>query len=165
MKPKPKTIPKKVNGATKGKTKILSELEPAPPKGLYSDSLSNYIVQAYQKCKEREKEEAIMTQLLKEEIANAQRMGQINRDWSTHPLPSLPVERQKASTLTFEKVHFILRHRVFLDQVNSSQKLSIMFQMHRMENLLELNYHRAKWAKVDLEQTKLSKKQRLSKVR
>jgi hypothetical protein len=108
LKPKPKKTTNTKNQGSKKKTKIESELEPPPPKGLYSDSLTNYIVMAYQKCKDREKDEAVMTQLLKEEINLAQKHGQMNRDWTKHPLPALPVERQKAATLTIEKVPAIL---------------------------------------------------------
>jgi hypothetical protein len=133
-KPKPTMDPKKKMEGSRKKTKIVSELGPEPPKGLYTDSLSNYIVQAYQKCKEKERDEAVMTELLKEEISNAQRTGQLNRDWSKHALPILPAERPKASTITFDKVQPTLNYRGFQAQLNSLQKPSIIFQILQMVN-------------------------------
>lgn len=131
-KPKPKVAQKKKNDKTKKSSKIESELEPQPPKCLYSESLSNYIVQAYQKCKDREKDEAAMTLLLREEITNAQRLGMMNRDWSKHPLPSLPTERQKASTITFEKVADRLTTRDCRDLVISTLRALTIYRTHLM---------------------------------
>lgn len=105
LKPKPK---KKLNRAqnVSGKKLPSSQAEQRPPlpTGLFSDSLNSYIIRAYQKCRDRERDEAIMGQLLKDEVQAAQRNGQIHRDWSNYPLPDLPVERQKQSTITLEKV-------------------------------------------------------------
>lgn len=105
LKPKPKKIVNKnENGFGKKKRNPKEETALPPPTGLFSESLNKYVIRAYQKCRDKERDEAIMSQLLKEEVQAAQRNGEMNRDWSKHPLPNLPVERQKLSTIAIDKV-------------------------------------------------------------
>lgn len=105
IKPKPKKPLDKEEDETgkRGGKSRGDKVEPLPT-GLFSDSLNEYIVKAYQKCKGNEKDEATMSRLLKDEVQSAQKKGQLGRDWSKHPLPVLPVEVPKPSVIKIEKV-------------------------------------------------------------
>ena len=75
----------------------MSARTPAP---ITHESLDNYIVRSYEKCRGNKQDEEAMTVMLREEVQQATKTGQTNRDWTKHPLPLLPNEKLKQSTLS-----------------------------------------------------------------
>lgn len=63
------------------------------------DTLNSYFVRAFQKCGGRPRDEELMKRLLSEEVENAKKTGQYNRNWYDHPLPLLPYEKVKSTTV------------------------------------------------------------------
>lgn len=67
-----------------------------------SESMKDYVVRSYSKCKRNKKNERIMTKLLKEVIEEAKELGDVAfRDWDNYPLPLLPYERIKKNQVNF----------------------------------------------------------------
>lgn len=82
-----------------------------------SESLKDYVVRAYQKCKRSKKNERTMTRLLKEILEEAKQIGDVSyRDWDNYPLPLLPYERVKKNEIKFNKAQFDPRGNPFMAQ-------------------------------------------------
>jgi len=88
------------------KEEVKPQKKAEPPKvtqaSIANSTIDNYIQRAYQKCKGNVRDEEIMTSLLREEVKQASNLGQAERDWSTHPLPLLPSEKLKQSTVSLK---------------------------------------------------------------
>lgn len=120
-----------------------------------SESLKDYVVRAYAKCKRNKKNERIMTRLLKDVIEEAKRINDVSyRDWDNYPLPLLPYERIKKNQVNMNKSPFggnaNFRGNPFLhNQVQMGQAYGLNQGIMKKANQKKFNQQAKKKQKID----------------